>query len=68
MTLPTELGQAQAQISNAVYEATRVIEELEHTGRIRGNGHHIRQRIAKFAEDLLTERWEPKPDTESGSP
>lgn len=54
-----DLDAAKAEIANAVYEATRLYEYLEtHGRRVRGNGHHMRQRIAKAATDLLEERWE----------
>ena len=52
------LQAAEAKLSRRVYKATRLIEELEHTGHVRENGHHIRQEIAEFAVKLLRERWE----------
>ena len=52
-----DLATAKVEVSNAVYEATRLIEDLEHTGKVLGNGHHIRQRIAQFAVDELTRSW-----------
>ena len=58
-----DLETAKAELSNALYKASRLVEELEyiHTPkghqRIRGNGHHIRQEICKFGTDLLEERW-----------
>lgn len=57
------IADAKVELSNRIYEAAGLIEELEYcvasdgTKRIRGNGHHIRQQIAKFAESLLAERW-----------
>jgi hypothetical protein len=51
------LKDAQVEISNKIYEATRLIEELEYAGKVSGNGHHARQKIAKFATDDLAERW-----------
>jgi len=60
---PLTLEDAKVELSNSVYEATRLIEDLEYTlnakgdKTIRGNGHHIRQQIVKFAIDLLEERW-----------
>lgn len=53
MTLET----AQRAIENCVYEATALIEKLEHAGKVRGNGHHARQKIAEEAKDELTRRW-----------
>lgn len=58
------LDDASAEISNSVYEETRLIESLEFCKakdgckRIRGNGHHIRQEIAEFAVKLLKDNWE----------
>lgn len=58
------LEDASAEISNRVYDATRLIECLEFCKandggkRIRGNGHHIRQDISEFAVKLLKENWE----------
>lgn len=58
------LEDASVEISNQVYAATGLIERLElckandGSKRIRGNGHHIRQEIAEFAEKLLKDRWE----------
>lgn len=51
-------------LSNRVYEATGLIEQLEFRKakdggkRIRSNGHHLRQEIAEFAKKLLKENWE----------
>lgn len=58
------LADASAKISNRVYAATGLIEQLEYCKskdggkRIRGNGHHLRQEIAAFAAKLLKENWE----------
>ena len=52
------LQDAEAELSKRVYAATRLIEELEFAGHVRGNGHHIRQEIAAFAVKLLREQWE----------
>ncbi len=43
--------------SNAAYDALGIFESLEHAGKVRGNGHHMRQEIAKAAADLVRERW-----------
>ena len=57
------LKDAQVELSNALYAASKLIEELEYTKnskgakKVQGNGHHIRQRIAAFGEELLAERW-----------
>lgn len=58
------LADAMVEISNQVYEATGLIEQLEYCKandggkRIRSNGHHLRQEIAEFAKKLLKENWE----------
>ncbi|MBK8132621.1 MAG: hypothetical protein IPK48_07860 [Gammaproteobacteria bacterium] len=52
------LSDAENAISKSVYAATRMVEELEYAGRIRGNGHHLRQEISEFAVKLMRERWE----------
>lgn len=51
------LEQAAARISNEVYNATALVEQLEGAGLIRGNGHHIRQKMAAMCEELFRERW-----------
>ncbi len=51
------LKDAQLQIERKVYEATRLLEELERAGKIRGNGHHMRQRLAGYAKTLVKDRW-----------
>ena len=58
-----QLDEAKVELSNRIYEAARLIEMLEYCRaedggkRIRGNGHHMRQQIAEYATDLLSERW-----------
>ena len=54
-----DLESAQAEIESRVYEAAMLFERLENAGRIRGNGHHMAQRVAEVAASLLTERWIP---------
>lgn len=49
---------ASAKLSNAVYLACRLLEDLQVFGRLRGNGHHMRQAVAEFAANLLRERWQ----------
>lgn len=45
-----------AEIENAVYEASSLLERLEGVGRLLGNGHHARQNVAAFAANELKER------------
>jgi len=51
------LKEAKNNICNDVYEGSRIIESLEMKGKISGNGHHIRQKIAAYAEKIMEERW-----------
>jgi hypothetical protein len=57
------LDQYAADLSNAVYKATEILERLERAGLLRGNGHHLRQKVTEFATTLLRERWVgPQPE------
>lgn len=51
------LEQAEAEISRKVYEACLLFERMENRGKVRGNGHHMAQNMAKQAADLMRERW-----------
>ena len=53
-----ELKNAINDIQNEVYKATSLYERLEGENKIIGNGHHMRQEVARFAGELLKERWE----------
>lgn len=49
---------AEVDVSNAAYAAVvGLFESLEHAGKIRGNGHHMAQEVAKHASDLVKSRW-----------
>lgn len=61
------LRDAQSELSNKLYEASRLLEELEHAGRVLGNGHHMRQHVCAFGEQLLAERWRDPPATRGPS-
>lgn len=52
-----DLETAKTEISNKVYEVTRLFESLETKGKILGNGHHIRQRIAVVAAQEMVRAW-----------
>lgn len=56
------LEDAEAHLSNAVYFATGLVEQLEHRKKVWGNGHHARQKIAQAAVADLRGRW--KSETE----
>jgi|LGVF01.2.fsa_nt_gb hypothetical protein len=47
------LRDAQREIANATYLATGLFEQLEQKNKIFGNGHHIRQEVASFAEQMM---------------
>ena len=49
------LKEARTAISNEVYSGSALFELLE--GKVRGNGHHIRQEVARYAQKLMEERW-----------
>ena len=60
------LEEAEVLLSNAVYDAANIVERLEHadtkpgmfySGKVSGNGHHVRQEIAAGAVKVLRERW-----------
>jgi hypothetical protein len=44
-------------LANDIYKTTYKIEGLCLMGKVRGNGHHARQKIAKAAVAELWERW-----------
>lgn len=48
---------AKCMISNNVYKASFLYEQLEGVGRIKGNGHHIMQQLCKHAEYLIEKYW-----------
>ena len=52
-----DLESAKSEISNRVYEAAILYELFEDAGKVHGNGHHMAQSVAAFAEKLMTERW-----------
>ncbi len=45
------------ELANSVYESAYILEALENIGKVRGNGHHMRQQLTELAEKLLNERW-----------
>ena len=47
---------AVAEIENAVYEASSLLERLEGVGRLLGNGHHAMQQVAAFAAQEMKDR------------
>lgn len=53
-----DLETAKAEISNKIYDASILFEQLEYRGKVYGNGHHIRQKIATYASKLMEERWQ----------
>jgi len=63
-----DLETAQVEIEQAVYNAALLFERLEGVKKVHGNGHHMAQRIAAQAKELLVERWivESKSDLADG--
>jgi len=57
------LKEAEAEVSKAVYAATKIFEDLEAQGVILGNGHHARQKLAALAVEDLRSRWKGSSDT-----
>lgn len=51
------LAEAEAELKNKVYEATKLLETLENAGKLRGNGHHARQEVSDLAGSILKQRW-----------
>ena len=42
-----------ADVGNAVYEATALVEDAEYRDEIVGNGHHVRQQIVEAARAVV---------------
>jgi hypothetical protein len=51
------LDDAAVELSNALYKASLLFEELEHAGKVDGNGHHLAQEVCSFGDNLLKSRW-----------
>lgn len=58
------LDQAAASIGNTIYASSGIFEDLENSGHIRANGHHLRQQLAEYAQKLLRDTW-VEPDSSS---
>ena len=52
-----DLQHEKCKLSNLIYRAAIRFEELEHEGKVQGNGHHMAQAVCEFAEKLLENRW-----------
>jgi len=52
-----DLESAKSEMCNRVYEAAILFERFENAGKVRGNGHHMAQEVAGFAEKMMAERW-----------
>ena len=48
---------AEHLVEHVVYTATRIIENLEMAGKLHGNGHHMRQKLASIAKKMVHNRW-----------
>jgi hypothetical protein len=53
---------AKSYVTHEVYRTALIFERLEDEGLIKGNGHHLAQRLAAEAERLLEESWQEKKD------
>lgn len=50
-------GSLAAELTNRVYMAALLLEQMEHAGRIGGNGHHKAQAVAAKAEEEMNHAW-----------
>ena len=50
--------QAVRYLANAIYKVAIIFEKWEHEGKVQGNGHHIAQDIAAYAEHVVQQRYE----------
>lgn len=64
----SDLEIALADIGNQVYAASRRIEQLEHEGKVDGNGHHKRQELALRAQILIYLSWKDEQEKDALSP
>lgn len=44
-------------VEREVFQATQLFEKLEGAQVLMGNGHHMRQHVAKLAADYMDERF-----------
>lgn len=52
-----EFQEAAETLRTRIYDAADIIEVMERKGKVRGNGHHARQKLAEQAVQMLRERW-----------
>ena len=52
-----DYDEIEAFVGNVIYYTSLIFEKLEDAGRIRGNGHHIAQKISSYAQEQLKEHW-----------
>lgn len=45
------------KVEYEIYRGSHVFEEIECDGRLRGNGHHMRQNLVKTAQAEVLRRW-----------
>ena len=50
--------QAADYLSDAIYKVAIIFETWEAEGKVKGNGHHIAQDIAAYAEHVVQQRYE----------
>lgn len=46
-----------SEISNIIYNNTKILEDLEYAGVLSGNLHHLRQKFAALAEEEVEKRF-----------
>lgn len=56
-TAKMNLADAETELRNRIYEATNFLSGLEAAGKISGNSHHARQKMAELAVAALRSRW-----------
>jgi len=54
------LDEAKNIIGQEIYDNSHLFERLEGVGKVRGNGHHIMQKMASLAQEMMVERWTEK--------
>jgi len=60
-----DLAKAETDLTNNVYEAVKLLEQLQFENKLDGNGHHARQAIAQFAVAELRARWHNRQEAEA---
>ena len=59
------LEEAERVLGNAVYVVGCFYEQLEHAGKVHGNGHHMAQNLAAMSAKPLRDQWNDKDEVEA---